>query len=330
MDQFYRPSPANSFFYSNPNKPIPYNNSLNNNTLNNNNTLLGQNSHAFLKTAFNPLPTMPVQGYDPKDMFNNHNFTNRNDLLHNNLNSILLNEEIREYSVMIDSKDRNYQVYSDPFCYEVKFGPLPKSRERINGKIVTYEDPAPVINDNFINVRYIRLETAILPLYTKTRFINEMHDDEPVQTWKVDTTRPLTDLMYVVLSIGDYNDNNYRSTNDVLSDSFAVIYYDGKISNTHYKGITFNGIKIFQQDQLAKIDKLKINFMDPYGHLLACSHLDKNIKSNCVCTCDDPDGDNETKCFIHNLCHPLNPIFQHHLQFKIGVVEPRLNKLTFN
>lgn len=328
MDQFYRPSPANTFFHSNPDKPLPYNNTLNNNTLNN--VHHGQNSQAFFKTAFNPLPTVLTQGYDPKDMFNNHNFVNKNDILHNNLNSILLNEEIREYSVMIDSKDRNYQVYPDPFCYEVKFGPLPKSRERINGKIVTYEDPAPIINDNFINVRYIKLETAILPLYNKTRIVNEICDNEPKQIYKVDITRSLPDLMYIVLSIGDYNDNNYRSTNDVLADSFAVIYYDGKISNTHYKGITSTGIKIFQQDQLGKIDKLKINFMDPYGRLLVCRHMDKNIKSNCICICDNPDGDDETNCFIHNLCHPLNPIFQHHLQFKIGVSEPRLNKLTFN
>ena len=320
MDQFYKPAPSNSYFYSNPNKPVP----------SNSNSQPGLNSQGFFETAFNPLPTMPVQGYDPKSIFDNHNFVNRNNLLHNNLKNILLNEEIREYSVMIDSKDRNYQAYPDPFSYEVRFGPLPKSRERINGRIVTYEDPAPVINDNFINVRYIKLDTAILPLYTRTRVVNQLRNDEPVKLWKVDTTRSLPDLMYIVLSIGDYSDNNYRSTNDVLADSFAVIYYDGKVSNTHYKGETSNGIKIFQQDQLAKIDKLKINFMDPYGCLLGCRHLNRDIRSNCVCSCDDPDGDDETECYLHNLCHPLNPIFQHHLQFKIGVVEPRLNKLTFH
>ena len=70
--------------------------------------------------------------------------------------------------------------------------------------------------------------------------------------------------------------------------------------------------------------------MDPYGNSLKCPHLDKRIKSNTVCTCDDSDGDDETDCFMHNLFHPLNPIFQHHINFKIGVVEPRLSKKIFN
>ena len=290
-----------------------------------------QNQYSFPE-AFNPMPNIPFNG-GPKSIFNNHGFTNRNDLMHNNLQNILLNEEIREYSVMIDSKDRNYQVYPDPFNYEVRFNPLPKSREKVNGKYITYEEPAPIINDNFINVRYIKFEVALLPIYTKIKQYREKNDDddEIVKVWKVDKEKLLSDNFYTVLSLGgEYKDVNYRSTNDVLGDSFAIIYYDCKMSNTHFMGYSENGIKIFPQDQLAKIDKLKISFMDPYGRLLCCPHLNKKIKSNMICTCEDPNGDEDTDCFEHNLYHPLNPIFQTHLHFKIGVVEPRLLKKTFN
>lgn len=318
MNKFYQPTLSPNF-YPTGNAPVPSNNNMLANTQGN------------FQNAFNPLPYVPTNGYDPKGIFSNHNFVNRNDLRHNNLSNILLNEEIREYSVMIDSKDRNYQVYPDPFNYEVKFSPLPRSRERVNGKMVTYEEPAPVINDNFINVRYIKLAEVILPFFTKIREVDEINEeDEIVKSWKVDTTRPLTDNLYTVLSLGEYTDTNYRSTNEVLSESFATIYYDSKINNTHFFGYTTNGAKIFQQDQLAKIDKLKISFMDPYGQPLRCRHADKKIKSNMECICDDPDGDDDTVCFKHNLFHPLNPIFQHHLHFKIGIVEPRLGKLTFS
>lgn len=282
-------------------------------------------------TAFNPLPNIQTNGYDPKSAFHNHNFVNRHDLLYNNLQNIILNEEIREYSVMVDSKDRNYQVYPDPFAYEIKFNPLPRSKEKINGKIVTFEEPAPTIYDNLINVRYIKLESVILPFFNKIKDVMELDEEEEViNTWKVDTTKPLTDNLYTVLSLGEYNDANYRSTNDVLSESFATIYYDSKINNTHFTGRTHNGIKTFPQDQLAKIDKIKISFMDPYGNPLKCEHVDKRILSNTICTCEDPDGDEDTDCFMHNLFHPLNPIFQHHINFKVGVVESRLNKKTFN
>ncbi len=279
-------------------------------------------SQGFMNNTFLPLPRINSQGYNPKDMFSNHNFNNRGDLLNNNLNSILLNEEIREYSVMIDSKDRNYHIYPNPFSYEVKFAPLPKSRSRISGREVVYDEPSPTINDNFVNVRYIKLDTAILPIYNSTKMNHQVNQTH------VDHNRTLNDLLYVVLSIGDYNDNNYRSTNDVLSDSFAVIYNDGNVSDTHYRGVTTNGIKIFQQINWQKIDKLKINFMDPYGKLLNCTHLNKNVTTNYECQCNDI-NEPESSCYYHNIFHPLNPLFQHHLQFKIGVVEPRLNKLTF-
>lgn len=293
----------------------------------------GTGNHSNFQTAFNPLPNIQTNGFDPKSIFSNHNFVNRNDLLNNNLDNILLNEEIREYSVMIDSKDRNYQVYPDPFCYEVKFGPMAKSINIVNGRRVIYEEPAPTINDNFTNVRYIKLDSVVLPLYTKIRL--ETHcgedDDEIITCPKVDNMNLLVNNLYTVLSLGgEYSDQNYKSTNDVLSDSFAVIYYDQMINNTHFVGYTKNGIKIFPQDQLGKIDRLKINFMDPYGKPLNCNHVDKQILSCMECICQDPDGDDDTDCFIHNIHHPLNPIFQHHLHFKIGVIEPRLNKVTFN
>jgi len=224
-------------------------------------------------------------------------------------------EEVREYSVMIDSKDRNYQNYPDPFNYIVRFSPLP----RVDG----HEDPMPVIYDIFTNVRYIKLETIILPIYYRIKQVKEW---DPVEedyqwTWKVDTDQKLTDLLYVTLSIGEHTDINYRSTNDVLANSFAVIYYENNINETHYMGRTNNGEKIFPWDCLAKITQFRISFMDPYGNQLTCPHVDKNIRSEMVCHCNDEQEDE--LCFRHNLRHPLNPLFQHHLQFKIGVLEKR-------
>lgn len=279
--------------------------------------------------VFDILP--PSRTNDPKVPFNNNNFKNNNNLRHNNLGSNLLAEEVREYSVMIDSKDRNYQVYPDPFNYRVKFHPPPKTREYINGKYVSCEEPAPTINDNFINVKYIKLEDIILPLYTDVRMVKELDEDENmVDSIKIDINKSLVDYPYVVLSIGKFSDPNYKSTNDVLSDSFATIYYGNKINNTHYTGRMANGMNQFSSDKLAKIDSFEISFMDPYGNSIRCPHVNKEIKSNMVCNCIDPTGDDDTDCFKHNLFHPLNPIFQHHLHFKIGVVEGHLNKMNFN
>ena len=288
-------------------------------------------SNGNYSSAFLPNQQTQMNGYDPKSGFRNNKFVNQNSLLHNNLGNSLLNEEIREYSVLIDSKDRNYQVYPDPFDYVVKFNPLPKIVDIVNGERIVYEEPMPIINEDFKNVSYIKLESIILPFYNKILYVNEDVSGDMVKTVKVNVAKPLTDNLYIILSLGnEYHDVNYKSTNDALADSFAVIYFDNKISNTHFTGRCDSGIKIFPRDKLGTLNSLKIKFKDPYGEPICCEHVKKEIQSNMVCTCNDPEGDVFTDCFKHNLFHPLNPIFQHHIHFKIGIVEPRLNKLTFN
>lgn len=330
----------NPIFYQNPHQPNPVNIGIPNSTF------------QSYTTAFNPLPNIPFNGYDPKSMFKNNNFVNPNNLLHNNLNSILLNEEIREYSVLIDSKDRNYQVYPNPFEYTVTFKPLNSSMDfDENGKKIKFEVPNPVISDNFENVRYIKLEDIILPVYNKTCMVPGLDDDyarpeSPNDIYheidgkkyrikfseKIDMQKNLiNDNLYIVLSLGrNFQDINYKSTNGVLEDSFAAIYYDYRVNDTHYKGYSRNGIKIYEQDQLGRIDKLDIKFTDAYGNPLTIDHIDKSIKSNQVCECEDKeDGDVNNTCYKHNIHHPMNPLYQNHIHLKVGVVEPRLNKKTF-
>lgn len=288
-----------------------------------------KNTFTYPETYFPKHPIIKLDGHDPKSGFSNNNFVNPGTLTQNNIYDNVLFEEITEYSVLIDSKDRNYQVYPDPFYYEVKFNPL-IVKEVNNGKIIKYEPPNPIIPDNFKNVRYIKLVDAILPFYTCIKKVEHTCiGNEKNYKYIYDKSKSLTDNLYVVLSIGnEFNDVNYKSTNDVLADSFATIYYDYAINSTHYKGYTRNGQKVFYQDNLGKIDNLKISFQDPYGVPLSINHVDKRIKSNMVCTCTE---ENEAPlCFKHNYMHPMNPIYQHHLHFKVGVVEPRLNKQTFS
>lgn len=294
----------------------------------NNNPVLP--SYGNFRNAFDPMPSIPFNGVQPKAMFSNHNFMNRNDLLHNNLYDIVLHEEIREYSILIDSKDRNIQIYPNPFKYKVTFNPLPTTREKIGDKTIKYETPNPVIYEEMINVRYIVLEDIILPFFTKARFVPENINGKVLPVMKVNTAESLTDYLYIVLMIGEYTDVNCRSTNDVLSESFATVYFDNRINNTHYSGYSRDGIKIFDPDDLGLIKSFSIKFMDPYGKELCIENLDKKIFSTIDCTCDPDLYEIDPECFKHNLAHPLNPIFQHHLHFRVGILKPRLNKVTFS
>ena len=280
----------------------------------------------------------------------NHGFKNDNTIMHNNLYPMMMTEEIKEYSVLIDSKDRNYQVFPNPFHYDVTFNPLHMTRERVKGKLVTHETPNPTINQGFENVRYIKLENAILPTHIKTKLVtrklpelNEVGLDDYVTEEFIDTDYSLHENLYTVLMIDEYKNVNIKSTNDILSDSFATIYPHNIMGGNHFRTEVYNAVKIFPPDNLGKIDKFRIRFLDPYGCELNCDHLDPGIKTGMVCRCDDLGDDeerkrgtasfgstprvaDEEKCFKHNINHPLNPLFQHHLHFKVGVVEQYMNK----
>lgn len=160
-----------------------------------------------------------------------------------------------------------------------------------------------------------------MPFYNKVMFGDALDKHSP-KPLIINTLKPLTNNHYLVLNIGDkYANENYYSTNDVLSESFATIYFDQKQNMTHYLADAPNGLKTFPDNNLGRINRFDITFTDPYGEVLSCDHLDPSIQSNMVCTCWDPEGDDDTDCFKHNIRHPLNPLFQHHLYFKVGVVE---------
>jgi hypothetical protein len=272
-----------------------------------------------VQSAFNPLPQIQTNGIDPRNMFSNNGFVNKNEMMFNNYRSSLLVEDVKEYSVFIDSKDRNYQVYPNPFEYTVTLKPLGNSVSFINGEKMIYEATTPYILDKFENIKYIKLETILLPYHYKL-------DND---TADIDKSISLLNNLYTLVNIDELEKEkiNKFSTNDVLMRSFAVIYPDGNINGTHFKGITRGCVYQYPPDRLGKLDKLTIKITDPYGNVFRPDHLKKSIKtSSTMCTCKWKDDE----CYLHSLYHPLNPQFQHHIQLKIGIVEPRFNKINFN
>lgn len=267
--------------------------------------------------AYAPSIPLDVNGWDPKSGFTNKNFQNQNDILINNLGANILDEHIKEYSLLIDSKDRNYKAYPNPFKYKVKFGPLPSRPEMNNGKFEVYTDTTPYIYNVYTNIRYIKLETVLLPYFYREK------------DGRIDPRFALTNNLYTLVHIDEYTDVNQNSTNDVLMSSFGICYYDYRINDTHFAVDPLNAIKIFPPDKLATLKSLSLSITDPYGKVFDPIHLNKQIETASECLCDE-DDDYEDECYIHSIKHPLNPIFQNHFHFKIGVVEPNFNKKVFN
>lgn len=315
--------------------------------------------------AFRPNVAVPYNG-DQSLGFNNNNFFNKNDFLDNNIHNNVLSECITEYSVIIDSKDRSPEVYPNPFQYCVKFGPLQLYNES-DGVRIPHIEASPIINQIFKNIKYVRLDFAIMPLYYKTKIMEvEVMPDIIEEIRVIDINKKLPMYNYINLNIKDLGDVNSRSTNDLLSDSFATLYWKQNVSGTHYKSFIGGGMRIYPDHDLGHFQNMHIQFTDQYGHLLDCSeHFNHDLDSSFSCNCprekkydkplrglfslNSPEfnvsmkelveemnqenisiHDPELPCFEHNIHHARNPIFQHHLRFTFGIVEANINKKTFH
>lgn len=264
----------------------------------------------------NPLPIFNVNGLDPTTGFSNNGFKNPKTLLNNNLdpNNILI-ENVKEYSIFIDSKDRNHEVFPNPFQYTVTLAPTGNTTEIIKGVRYSNETPAPTINDNILNVKYVRLEQIMLPYFYKT------------SEGKLNKNFSLLDNLYFILNIKELSGENKYATSNTTSKSFAVVYHDHNYNHTHFVGVSKSIGYSFPPDNLGTLNKLSISITDPFGNIYNPDHLDKKIKTCMGCICDEEIND---ECYFHSLRHPLNPQFQNHIHLKVGIVEPKMNKLIFS
>jgi len=268
-------------------------------------------------------------------MIESLDYSNQNDMLHNNIADNLLDEHVVEYRINIDSLDRDIRTYPNPFNFTVKFNPPSSGAVRTEvikkGKLVPVTDylegpPRPHINKEFRNVKYIKLDNIILPQYSN--IVEE--DDE----FKFDKDNFLVDDRYVSLVIEELDCNRVFCTSDggVRTDPdtgtmttpprpFAHIFPDRLLGKYFYTGTPFYGSKIYKNSLLGNIRALTIQFYNSCGTLLKFDNLytAKELKDA---------KNNGEPIPVTDIRHPLNKNFQIHLSFIVGVVESQINTNT--
>ena len=80
---------------------------------------------------------------------NNNEFA-KPKLIYNNISDKVSIDVLVEYVIIIESIDRDIEKYPNPFRYKVQFNPVAQTKDAY-------------IYKTFENVKYIKLETAILP-----------------------------------------------------------------------------------------------------------------------------------------------------------------------
>ena len=267
-------------------------------------------------------------------IINKMNYTNTGNLIHNNVDNNTLDEHIVEYRIHIDSADRDPKYFKDPFNYVVSFNAIANQiyKERTkDGTLVEHElkgSAAPFINKEFKNVKYIKLDSVILPRYTT------MYDSgggSYVFDSNSDSASNLYDDRFVILRIDELDDDNSTvfSTNINTEKSFGLIYPDKLISKNYYFGTPFFAAKQWKNSNLGNISKLSIKLLDSYGNQL--KYVENTGENTSVSNTDPlvaPDSSGNYSVASTDLRHPLNRKIQNNFTLLIGVVESQINTET--
>ena len=223
--------------------------------------------------------------YQNTPLINSPDYTNKKNVLHNNLSDNLLSENINEYNIYIDSNDRNKTNYYSPFEFKVNFG--------INGD-------TPKIDQEFNNVKFINLNYLILPptnvIFAQTTsdfttggrgilnsyLISDASNSPPSITLGAGITWPITinsftKNRYIILKIKELDNCKIKSTSCYSStgidkNSFVLFYDDdvkddsGNIIATIWKPKFGGGSRVFLSSELKSIKSFTITLYDQYGN----------------------------------------------------------------
>ena len=286
--------------------------------------------------AQNPMMSKFSEAYAPRPvLIEPINYTNPNNLLHNNVAPTVLDEHIVEYKINIDSLDRDIAVFPDPFCFNVDFNASASELERnertVNGQYMTtttkYKgSPAPIISREFRNVKYVKLDSIVLPQYSNVIEVNN--------TWIRDPDSYLVDDRFVTLQIDQLNNNDrvystYDSNcrldengNVILPPQpFGIIYPDTKLGNIYYTGTPYNANRIYNNSALGNISRLDIKFFDGCGMPLKFDNLYTAKELAAAEIANNPIP-------VTDIRHPLNKKHQLHMTLIIGVAESQINTNT--
>jgi hypothetical protein len=253
-------------------------------------------------------PTQPI--------LQSTNFTNNMSLLHNNIPQNILRSRIKEFTMIIDSADRDVVLYPNPFDFVVSIGPQVQNKiieyiKDINDQIIidpttnapfvnekVLPIPGPVIKDPIYWLKYVRLDYAILP-QSYTMDINSLKNNNyDIVSNDIDITKInlLDGDRCIQVHIPEINGSSISnksvpgplrySTNDNLSESFAVLF-DHTLINKNFFSSCNRGAGVDYNEPVKLLNKLTIKFKDSRGNQLkypflkSCECCNKKCDNNC-------------------------------------------------
>jgi hypothetical protein len=200
----------------------------------------------------------------------------------NNLNENIVNEIITEYTLHIDSCDRDVNLFPNPYQFTVSIGGAGSSTitqtntnsvNNINNKngvlfnSVSYSGaPGPRIDTQFRNVKYIKLKYITLPRIIL--YENVVEDGKKIYTASSPLTNKSATILgnyrYLIMRIREIANDNFYSTNADIKNNCFILYRDSNyLDAVNDLWIATQPIKIFYDDDLKNLSKMSIEIFLP-------------------------------------------------------------------
>ena len=223
-----------------------------------------RSNNSNFDTAYNPAQTLIPQR-DSK----NYGFA-----LHNNMNNDIVYEGIIEYTLYIDSADRDTNVYKNPFVFTVSLGGagynmVNRSHYVGNNGALAFQTtpsagvPPPRIDSDFKNIKYVKIKYLTLPRIIVYQYTIDGSGNKIYSPVLLGGTI-LGNYRYLIMRIKEIANNNMYATNDNIKNDCFILYRDSNyIDAINDIWIATQPIKIFYEDELRNLNKLTIEIFIP-------------------------------------------------------------------
>jgi len=205
-----------------------------------------------IRPAFNP----------SEQMIPRMDYTNKGTIVDNNIGDDMHAENIVEYLLMINTYDRDLDIYPDPFHFNVIFNgasPVTETDTTPAGVITTTRytgAPNPRIQRIFNNVKYVRIDNAILP---DTNVI-KTDGAVPADQYKLSTDAidQLDAQKGLVLKIDELRTDRVLGTGSFLSCDSNILYIDNEMGTDNQYWKPTHGLRTYPTSKLLNLKKLTI------------------------------------------------------------------------
>ncbi len=278
-----------------------------------------------------------TRGHDySKSFIENNNliphtdFTNKNNMIHNNVRNDLASNYTADYRIHIDSATRSYESYPNPYKFNVIFGGVGKTIDRNfnpQGELVITEfegQPAPKIARSFHNVKFIRLDHIIIP---RTNVINVNDNDGTTEYTIGDIdTENTARYRYMIVKLKGVGNNRIFSTNDIIDENSFIIYPEREMGPNHYKWIPTYGSIVYPSSMLHSLKKIDFTITDEDGNLLKITDQNNNQINTKVLLEELKEEKNNDDPILLTF-EDIHKTMQTDIQISLGVVQNEINTM---